>query len=707
MAKSRKPQKNPVAALPVHPILTPKVEWAAIWRRHGWRVLALWVITLAAYSNSFRAGLVFDNSTIIVQDTRLRAMTAQNVGLILNEEYWYNTMTTGLYRPLTTFSYLVNYTVFGNGPRPAGYHWVNFALHGLNILLVYMLGVVLFRETTLALWLAALWGLHPVLTESVTNVVGRADLLAAFGVLAALLCHIQSADVAGWPKLAWRCGLALAAAIGIYSKESAAVLPVLMLLYDLCWSRRAAWAERIPGYTAAAVPFAGYFYLRASLHARIPIGQIPFVDNPLIAAEFWSAKLTAIKVIGKYLWLWIWPARLSADYSYNAVPVSGWSDVQALIAGAVCLALAAIAWLSFRRLRTLLFFVAFFFIALAPTANLVLAIGTIMAERFLYLPSIGLAGLMVVAAHRLRPPRAAWAAVGLLCAAYAARTFTRNFDWLDERSLWSSAVAASPNSFKAHSLFASSLIYSKPPVIDRSVSEADRSLTILEGLPPELDTPRTYVTAATSYRVKGDSLGRPDSAYWYQKSLTTLLRGDQVDLAGREQIRLRNLEQGKRASSAPYPPLYVELGRTYIRLQAPEKAAEAFARGRAMRPDPELFQELARAWLVQGKWEEAAIALMEGIVIDPNAGALPGELAGIYRRQAPGTCALQGNNINVECPMVHDQLCTASRNVAKSHRENRRVSMADETVRVAIQSLRCNPQMFQPANAAAENTTTR
>src|SRR5262249_13158115 len=158
------------------------------------------------------------------------AMTSENLGLIVNQEYWYNMMTTGLYRPLTTFSYLINYAVLGNGPSPTGYHVVNFALHGLNISLLYFLGLSLLKGREQAIALAALWGLHPLLTESVTNIVGRADLLAAAGVLGGLLCYIASPQT-----LAWRLGLALASAIGIFSKESAAVLPGVMLLCDLCW----------------------------------------------------------------------------------------------------------------------------------------------------------------------------------------------------------------------------------------------------------------------------------------------------------------------------------------------------------------------------------------------------------------------------------------------------------------------------------------
>ena len=183
-----------------------------------------------------------------------------------------------------------------------------------------------------------------------------------------------------------------------------------------------------------------------------------------MSAGFWTARLTAVKVIGKYLWLFVWPARLSADYSYNAVPLFGWhpaewEDAKALIALAVCLGAALLAVRWYRTRKPLFFFLAFFFVALAPTSNLAILIGSIMAERFVYLPSIGLAGCVVAAIYalgrqiwrqRLFDMRAAWIALGILCLACAARTYARNFDWIDERSLWTSAVDVCPESAKTH-----------------------------------------------------------------------------------------------------------------------------------------------------------------------------------------------------------------------------------------------------------------
>ena len=282
---------------------------------------------------------------------------------------------------------------------------MNLALHAVNVSLVYLLGMLILGASLPALALAALWGVHPLLTESVTNVVGRADLLAAFGVLAGLLCYVKSASATGRRKLLWLAAMVVAQTVGIFSKENAAILPGIMLLYDLTWRKRAAWRGRALAYAALLLPLAAFFWLRAAFPMHI---LARFGDNPLISAGFWTARLTAVKVIGKYLWLFLWPARLSADYSYNAVPLFGWQpadweDAKALIALALCLGATVLAVLWYRTRKPLFFFIVFFFAALAPASNLAILIGSIMAERFLYLPSIGLAGCVVAAACALGP----------------------------------------------------------------------------------------------------------------------------------------------------------------------------------------------------------------------------------------------------------------------------------------------------------------
>jgi hypothetical protein len=141
--------------------------------------------------------------------------------------------------------------------------------------LAVYLGLGLFGDIWRALALAVLWGLHPVLTESVTNLVGRADLLAGVGVLAGLLCCIRARE-RQWP---WLAGLALVAAVDVFSKESAVVLLAAMAIHDFTWGRPD-WR----GYGCVAIPFGIFLVARTfALHGAGTV-HATFTDNPLAYA---------------------------------------------------------------------------------------------------------------------------------------------------------------------------------------------------------------------------------------------------------------------------------------------------------------------------------------------------------------------------------------------------------------------------------------
>jgi len=442
-----------------------------------WAPLVLGIAVLIAYSNSFRSGLVFDNANLISQDPRVHAWTPHNLSLILNAGYWYNRADAGLYRPLTTLSFLLNYSAFGNGPQPASYHWVNLALHEINVMLVYALGMLLFGRRGPAIALAAMWGLHPLHTEAVTNIVGRADLLAAFGVLAGVHCYARYSRAEGRRRLGWAAGLAAAQAIGIFSKESAAVLPGILLVYDWMTAQAGAWRRRALPYAAVAIPLAAYLSIRIALGIHL---APTYFDNPIVGAGFLAGRLTALEVLGKLAWLFVWPARLSADYSFRAIPVLAWRtlDWESIVALLTAAAILAGTWFAVCRKRTVTafcFFPLFFWIAYLPTSNLPIAIGSIMAERFLYLPSIGLAGWAVAAA--LNWKRAWWSVPVAVCLAFGARTWVRNLDWRDERSLWASAVAVSPGSARAHNNLGTALPVD-PGELPEAIAEFEAAVQI-------------------------------------------------------------------------------------------------------------------------------------------------------------------------------------------------------------------------------------
>ncbi|MFY9727328.1 MAG: hypothetical protein WAJ87_17660 [Bryobacteraceae bacterium] len=677
--------------------------------------------TFLAYANSFHTPFLVDNSEIILNDTRVHSATSAHLQRIFTQQYW-ETSNTGLYRPLTTLSFLFNYAVLGNGTDSYGYHCLNFILHALNMVLVYALGLAVFKRIPAALLLSALWGLHPVLTESVTNIVGRSDMLAAFGVLAGLLCHRKALDATGPRKAAWLLAIGLAAAVGIFSKESAIVLVAVLAIYDFTFGRAAAWRSRIPGYAAAAIPCLVYLYLRAQALAHAPHLATPFDANPLLGAGFWTARMTAIKVIGKYFGLLVWPARLSWDYSYNEIPLFGWGlsnleDWKAIAALLGCLATIVIALRSWRSRRPLFFAVVFFFVALAPVSNLVILIGTIMAERLLYLPSVGFAVAVVWAFDALwkrsaesRPAFRYVAVAGLIALpiGFAARTYDRNGDWLDPQRFWTSAAEAAPSSYKTNLAAATETLLATPEDASRSIHYASRALAILDGLPDSESPSNAYQDAGVFYRHIGDELRsngaaakavvRSDAVYWYRKSLNALLRCERIELAWDQRYRTENAQRGMPGLTSLPSKLYLNLGRAYLRLSDMPDALAAFERGRALESSPDLLKELASAYRAVGEPHKAAAALVEALAVDPNQPDVASTLVELYAQIDPQGCAVTRESgtpsLNPDCPLVHTDICAASRNVIANYLRRGQEVEATSIRRVAEQDLNCAPAIL-------------
>jgi tetratricopeptide (TPR) repeat protein len=637
-------------------------------------VLALCAVTLLAYSNSFSAGFAFDNKGLLLQDPRLREATPQNIGLILHQTYWWPHGESGLYRPITTLTYLFNYSILGNGDQPAGYHWINFLLHTGNVLLVYALALRLMRKPWPAVFVAAVWAVHPVLTESVTNMVGRADLLAGMSLLSGFWMYLKSAETQGWRRWAWLAGLMAVTTVGAFSKESAVTVLGVIALYELTW-----WNEKrrgralLLGCLAISPALVAMWYARSAVFAKLLTPVLPFCDNPLADAGFWTAKLTAIKVMAAYLGLLVWPAHLSCDYSYAQVPLATGSP-QDWLAWTVVAAVAAAALSMFRFNRTVFFVAGLAFATFLPASNLLFPIGTIMAERFLYLPSIALAVCVVLALYAIgRRAGLAWLAPVTLClivAAFTARTWARNSDWRDDLSLMTAAAETSPNSFKSHLALAAALNDSDATHanIDRVIAEAEKGLAILDPVPNWRNNFEAYRGASSYYVEKGDSLAAPEGLRAYHKALELLLRSKTIMTANYERRVAAERARGHEApepAQAKFADLEGWISDAHLKLNDPPQALEAAASALEMDPlNAQRYWQLSTAYLANDRADEAAVALVEGTLAtsDPR---LRQDLLSLYRQglDSKGCATVPGPNgpaINPSCEIVRRHTCAAA-----------------------------------------------
>jgi len=446
------------------------------------RRLALYLLLGAAallpYFNSLSCGFAYDDDGLIVTNAYVQPDVPWWKPLA--HPLWPPPMEAGLYRPVTGLTYRLQLGL--HGPTPAPFHAFNLALHlGVTLLALAALRRLFPTHAGWAWGVALLFATHPIHTEAVTGIVGRAESLAALFGLAGYLLWLGLARNAGSATGQDRASrspharsgaraarwilVALCFALAAGSKESAIGWVLLLgahrtgLLGDghgyagIARRRHADLASALVADGAVVIGMAIYFVARlAVLGSLVDLRDVSFVDNPVFSAPLDLRVLTAGKVLGKGILLMLWPARLCADYSFDAIqPVKSWASPAGLLLIGLLAATVQVARRSGRRPRLAWGWGAWIAFIL-PVSNLIVPIGTIMAERLLYLPSLGFLaavtalGQTLLARIRLRR----LAPVLLLVAAVLLgwRTWERNLDWNSTLSLFEAAERVAPRSVR-------------------------------------------------------------------------------------------------------------------------------------------------------------------------------------------------------------------------------------------------------------------
>lgn len=653
-------------------------------------ILAMLIaITVAAWSNSFYGGNTLDNYQLLRLDPRIQQANSQNIGDILHHTYWWPYGESGLYRPLATLSYLFNYAILGEGENTAGYHAVNLLLHLCNIALAYALGLRLLGTRGRAFALAALWAVHPVLTESVTNMVGRPDLLAGMGVLGGFLFYLVATDAAGAHRGLALAGAAAAVTIGVFSKESAVTVIGVIAVYEFVWwKERRAIEGRLAAGAAIAIPIAAMLLVRFQVMSSSGPAAFPFLDNPLVGAGFVQGRLTALAILARYLWRLVCPITLSADYSYNQIPLAS-GAASDWISWLVVALLVVVIVVLYRRNRTAFFFALFAAVTFVPMSNLLFPIGTIMAERFLYLPALAFCACLVLAWSALpaRVQAAAPVAAGVLVAAYGLRTWLRNPDWWSDLNMAQALIKTSPNSYKVRKMLAFQSFRADPSHanLDQVIANADAGLAILDPVPNHENNAEAYRFAGGYYFEKADALRQSDPAgseAAYHHAAGLFVRA------------LSIMSPDPNQPNAAAGDAWRILSLTYQRLGDAAKAVDAGVH--AVRMDPvaaDKYLQLGRAQIQSNQPDAAAVTLLEGQALAPDQ-RLSRELVTLFRTPLDTSgCAVnqtqQGMALNPMCPSVKRFLCPAFQAAIGTATRAGRADLAAKLARDARQDFSC------------------
>ncbi len=419
-----------------------------------WFPLLVVGAALAASLTSLGNGFALDDLPIVLQNGRVHSLASPWAWLV--QTYWPPEHGAALYRPLVIAGFAIQWTL-GHG-SPLVFHLVNVLLYAAASLAVFWLARQLLPEGA-ALVAALYFAVQPVHVEAVGNIVGQSELLV--GLLLALGVGVYVRQ-RGAGAVTVRGGIALTGLylLALMAKEHALVSPALLVLAELLLVERpdglrARFERLIPLYLALGTVAVSFWTVRTMVTG----GTIGRDWHPAFRTGEFSVRLwTSLGVIPDYLRLLLFPAHLSADYNPQEIPVAAGPGLRPLLGLAVLLVVGAVVVWAWRRKPVVAFGLLWCSLAIFPVSNLLIPTGILLAERTLFLPSVGFAlalggavALLAsrwkelgVAAQRLLP-----AGLALLVLAGIARSALRQPVWKDNATLFEQTALDAPQSYRA------------------------------------------------------------------------------------------------------------------------------------------------------------------------------------------------------------------------------------------------------------------
>ena len=413
------------------------------------------VATLALYNPVNRHPFVnYDDDRYITENLHVHN------GLTWRTITWAFTATEqGNWHPLTWLSHALDYQLFHQ--NPAGHHFTSLLIHAANAVLLFLFLMYATRRLGPSLFVAALFALHPINVESVAWVAERKNVLCTFFFFATLIAYCWYARQPDWRRYLVFAGLFV---LGLMSKPMVITLPFVLLLLDY-WP-----LGRIRGGRADAT--------------AAPLSKLVVEKLPLIALSAASAVITmqaqraggamrstaqfslavrlenAVMAYAMYLWKMIWPSHLSPIYPHPGDSLAGW---QVGTSALVLLAVTAVA-LKFRARRYLLTGWLWFLGTLVPVIGLVQVGDQAMADRYAYIPLVGIFIMIAWRIADLADSKQIGLVVRVIPAACVllALSFATNRQlgyWSSNYDLWTHAVAVTGRNFIAQDNLGGALLW--------------------------------------------------------------------------------------------------------------------------------------------------------------------------------------------------------------------------------------------------------
>lgn len=464
-------------------------------------ILALIVATAGflVYANTLGHNYVLDDYSLILENR----ITKQGISAIpeifkTTYRHGYVMVDDEVYRPLSKAMFALEWELSPDNAFLG--HLVNVILYALTGFILFIT-LHLFTKNYLLSFLASLlFIVHPVHTEVVANIKSR-DEIACFLMLTVMLVYIYKYIES--KKVICILFAGISYFIAFLSKETAitflAIIPMMLYFFT---AEKTFSILKTTGFML--IPAVLFLLIRSKVVGAAVPETVSIADNLLMAANSKSSQLaTAFYILLLYLKILVFPHPLVFDYSYNQIPIMEATDWKFILSFVIHVALIVYAVMRFKKKDIFSFGILFYFITISLVSNLVIIIGSSMAERFLYIPSFGFCFILAAALVKIfkaenvsvdsmgnffrkysKPVIAAFV-IGIL---FSVKTIARNTVWKDNLTLYLNDVELSPNSTRTHYYLGNYL--TKPEqygvtdekmkmvMLDSAISELQRSVAI-------------------------------------------------------------------------------------------------------------------------------------------------------------------------------------------------------------------------------------
>lgn len=434
-------------------------------------VLLILSIGFIVYANIFGNQFVWDDEFLVVQNDYIKSWGYLSQ-MLTSELRCFSSNLSNYYRPLQTLSYAIDYSLWRLDSF--GYHLSNLILHLLCAYLVYLV-VKLFYNNWTGLLSSLLFLIHPLSTQVVTYISGRADSLVGLFFLSSFYLFVRAFAQNKKNSLFYFLSI-LFYAFALITKEISLIFPLIFLSYLSIFKPRAKGSVLL-----SCLPYVmlslGYLISRLTIldFTRYTKEVFLWQDIPFLIRLFGFGQ-----IILSYLGILAFPLNLHMNYA-SPYPVD-FFGMGMFISLLILVLVSALFWLSFRISRTTFFFMVWFFILLFPTANIILPLGVSIAPHWLYLPAIG--GFSILAAYLVKlvdakRGRERFLIAGIIAIVlffYGWVTLSHNSKWRDNTTLYLHELKYSPDDCILHNNLGNE--YRRKGLYSEAEQEFQRSIAL-------------------------------------------------------------------------------------------------------------------------------------------------------------------------------------------------------------------------------------